>query len=61
MLFRTNFALLFVGTEDNVKVAELLMKAWAVMEPNAEQIGLQLFRSVFIISTLFYLEVVLVI
>ena len=38
---------IFLGTEDNVKVADLLMKAWAVMEPNSEQIGLQLFRSVF--------------
>ena len=32
------------GSEENLKVQEQLQKAWAVIEPNAEQIGLTVFR-----------------
>lgn len=35
------------GTEENVKVAENLQKCWNVIEPNAEQNGLFLFRYMF--------------
>lgn len=38
------------GTEENVKVQEVLQKAWSVIEPNAEQHGLTLFRLVFSIQ-----------
>ncbi len=32
------------GSEENAKVQEQLQKAWAVIEPNAENIGLTVFR-----------------
>lgn len=38
--------LILTGTEENVKVAENLQKCWNVIEPNAEQNGLFLFRFV---------------
>lgn len=38
--------LILTGTEENVKVAENLQKCWNVIEPNAEQNGMFLFRFV---------------
>ncbi|XP_064627067.1 androglobin-like isoform X5 [Lineus longissimus] len=35
------------GTEENLRVQEILQRAWAIMEPNVEQYGLQLFRTMF--------------
>ena len=35
------------GSEENAKTHEQLMKAWGVIEPQAEQNGLYLFRFVY--------------
>ncbi|XP_041351984.1 androglobin-like isoform X2 [Gigantopelta aegis] len=35
------------GTDENIKVVEQLQKAWAILETNAEETGLYLFREMF--------------
>jgi hypothetical protein len=35
------------GTEENLRVQDVLQRAWAVVEPSVEQYGLQLFRTMF--------------
>ena len=43
-VFFYNLILKFTGTEVNKKVMETLQKSWAILEQNAEQYGLSLFR-----------------
>ena len=41
------YTLLFIfyaGTNDNMKAADYLQKAWAFLEPKSEEVGLHLFR-----------------
>ena len=44
MKFFFHLILKFSGTEVNKKVMETLQKSWAILEQNAEQYGLSLFR-----------------